>query len=125
MDGSGMPGADGGGDTADGGVSVFALSLSTDEVTVSRGATADLDVTVTREYDFSQPVVVVVRNLPKNVTMVALSIYADQTFGTVTISADDAAVEGTYQDVDVRGRVGLPAGDTDRIVPLLLNVAAP
>lgn len=117
-DGSGETGSDDAGTDGGGDVSFFSIALSTEELTVSPGGTADLDVTVTREVAFPEPVTVVVRNLPAGVSMVPLTIYADANTGTITIRADDDALEGAF-DVEVRGRVG----QIDRTRPLRLLVA--
>ena len=99
------PGDDDGGDGEDAGDGgsgadasteqpLFSIAAAADRLLVRQGASATLDVTVTRDADFDDPITVLVNGLPDGVTMTPLTIDAREDSGTVTISAEQTAAKG-------------------------------
>lgn len=118
--GGGGDGGTGPGGGGGGGTPAFTLVASTTALTVAKGASGSLTVTVTRTGGFTGPVSLQATGMPSGVTALfsATSVPSGQTSSTLTISATAAAASGT-STITI---VGNGAGTTAQTLTVQLTV---
>jgi uncharacterized delta-60 repeat protein len=84
----------------------FTLALGGDKLPVLQGATATVEVTVTREAGFTEAVTVTAGGLPAGATLVPVTIAAGETHATLTVTAAAEAPHSLPTPVTVRGAAG-------------------
>ncbi|WP_027480655.1 hypothetical protein [Deinococcus pimensis] len=81
----------------------FDLSVSTARLPVLTGGSATLTVNVTRQSGFTGPVTVALQGLPAGASAAPVTVAADQTSATMTVSAAGAAAHSLPTTVKVHG----------------------
>jgi len=99
----------------------FSIALATDKLPVLQGATASVDVVLTRKGDFADAVTVAAVGLPAGATLAPTVIAAGQTTATLTVAADAAAPHSLPSPVTVQAS----AGATGASAPLTVTVYGP
>jgi hypothetical protein len=120
-DGTTSPGGGGGG--GGGGTPGFTITAPSTALTVARGASGTVTVTVTRTGTFTGPVSLQATGQPAGVTAVfsAASVVAGQTTSTLTITATATATAGTTPiTITANG-----AGVSNQFLTLQLTVTVP
>jgi uncharacterized delta-60 repeat protein len=83
----------------------FSVVVDPGRVLVRQGEAAFVDVTVTRDENFLDPITITLADAPDGVTAMPLTIAADQTTGSLTLTAAATAVQGA-SDILVTGTGG-------------------
>ncbi len=107
-------------DGGDGAVASFDMAIAPARLMVRQGESAQVEVTVTRQEGFDEPIAVSLDGLPGGVQADPVTVGAGETAGTVTISVEGDSAQGAV-DVDVVGT----AADLARTGQLRLVVAGP
>ncbi len=95
---------DDGGD--DGSTAAFTVTVAGDRVILRRGQSAMIDVAVERESGTAGPVIVDVGTLPPGVTSEPVTVAADETEASLTLTAASDATQGAGS-IDVTGSAGV------------------
>ena len=99
----------------------FTLALGADKLPVLQGATATVDVVLTRQGDFAGPVTLAAVGLPTGATLVPAVIAAGQTTATLTVAADPAAPHALPSRVTIQGTAGADVASA----PLTVTIYGP
>ena len=99
----------------------FTLALGADKLPVLQGATATVDVVLTRQGDFAGPVTLAAVGLPTGATLVPAVIAAGQTTATLTVAADAAAPHALPSPVTIQGTAGADVASA----PLTVTIYGP
>jgi len=99
----------------------FAIALGSDKLPVLQGATASVEVILTRQGDFAGPVTLGAVGLPAGAAMVPTIIAAGQTTATLTVAADAAAPHSLPAPVVVQASAGTALASA----PLTVTIYGP
>ena len=99
----------------------FTIALAADKLPVLQGATASVDVVLTRTGDFAGAVTLGAIGLPAGATMVSAVIAAGQTTATLTVSADATAPHSLPSPVTIQATAGADVAGA----PLTVTIYGP
>jgi uncharacterized delta-60 repeat protein len=111
-------GDDEGGDGGGGETGAFSITAAAERLFVRQGESASVDVTVTRDDDFREPITVALDGLPDGVTADPVTVEVSETSTSLTITAEGGATQGALEL-----EVSAAAGELVRTSPLRLVVA--